>query len=582
MTFAGDFAFAVVAATALLPGCKASSAGTSTGTVATHALSSVGSFEYVIAANSTTTGIDADLAASRADLIILGGDPPNAAPLDRASIDPNGQKLIFGYIDTCEASSYWYPSLFAGGTTPPWFGNPNPGFPGLYTVQYWNPAWEPLLLTKVDELIANGYDGIFLDVLDGSSEWATGNRENNPVYASGVQAMATLLGDIRSHIRQAYPGQTVYLLGNNPTQLAMQFPKDLQNLDAIFNEVAFYGQNPTDGSVSVYEGTANAAYIQSTLAPLYDATGLPVLGNDYPSPLTDDSAVYLSFSFYSALGWTPSVTTPKQTANIFSTGPFLFMATPTNSSVTGDPALTNFLSGGKVLDATLHGGNQGDTFIGGPGQNTIVGGAGNDMIYAHPANAADRGQIIFELSSTIKGAATQPSASISINQQVVVPPTSITAVSGTGTQTLAVDATSYLPISSVVLTVSGTSYGGQADFSNVEIDALSYDGVAISAALATYSNGNDANGYAYSNNGTVSFPASAFTVQSPFPANTSDVIDGKGGMNTVVYRGAHESYTATKEADGTFVVTSSSTAEGPDTLTNIQTLTFSDLQMTLE
>src|SRR3974390_1213760 len=48
-----------------------------------------------------------------------------------------------------------------------------------------------------------------------------------------------------------------------------------------------------------------------------------------------------------------------------------------------------------------------------------------------------------------------------------------------------------------------------------------------------------------------------------FP-NTSDVIDGGGGTNTVVYRGPSSNYTVAKQGDGSYLVTSASTAEGPE------------------
>lgn len=119
-----------------------------------------------------------------------------------------------------EASASTDPSLFVNGTVPSWFGNQNPGYPGLYTVQYWNPAWEPVLFATIDTIIANGYDGIFLDVLGGDTEWSAGNLEGNPVYPNATQAMATLLGDIRNHINTTYPGKTVYLIGNGPGGIA--------------------------------------------------------------------------------------------------------------------------------------------------------------------------------------------------------------------------------------------------------------------------------------------------------------------------------------------------------------------------
>ena len=66
-----------------------------------------------------------------------------------------------------------------------------------------------------------------------------------------------------------------------------------------------------------------------------------------------------------------------------------------------------------------------------------------------------------------------------------------------------------------------------------------------------------------------------------YQSNTSDQIDGGGGTNTVVYRANRSNYTVTKQSDGSYLITSSATAEGPDTLTNIQILQFADQSMNL-
>ena len=78
-----------------------------------------------------------------------------------------------------------------------------------------------------------------------------GNIEGNPVYANAVPAMETLLSDIRNCVNTTYPGKSFYLMGNNPQEIAVANPASLKNLDAIFNETAYYQQSPTKGFVSV-------------------------------------------------------------------------------------------------------------------------------------------------------------------------------------------------------------------------------------------------------------------------------------------------------------------------------------------
>jgi uncharacterized protein (TIGR01370 family) len=510
---------------------------------------------------------------SLADLVTVGNS--NTEVLNKAVVDPTGSKLILGYTDAVEATSYLEPSLFTGSSLPSWFGNQDPGFPGSYSVQYWNPAWETALFATIDETFANGYDGIWIDGLDGDLEWSAGNAEGNPVYPDAVSAMATLMTDIRNHVNTTYPGKTFYLIGNNPTNVATADPSALKSLDVIFNEVAYYQHSGFWGNVA-------AGWITSTLAPVYATAGVPIFGNDYPQPLSDSSASLLSFELYSSVGWIPSVTNPSDTDAIFSTGPFMFTATPGNSTVTGYPNFVNFLSGGLAPNATLTGGDMGDYFIGGPGQNTITGGAGNDTIYAHPANAASKGALLLDLEDALFGTASTPSVSVQLNGNQVIPSTAITALYGsTGTTPQRLQVSVPNSISSVQLTVTNTSYTNSNNTSALYIVDIIYNGVPINLGLGVYSNGQGPP-YPYSGDGTVTFPGSAFAVVPQFPANTSDVIDGGGGTNTVVYRGPSSNYTVTQQSDGSWLVTSAATAEGPDTLTNIQVLQFSDTQTTLQ
>jgi len=542
-------------------------------------LSKVRSFEYVIANTPGTSGINQAIGGSTADLVFLNvcsTDPP----IDRAVADPTGTKLIFGYLDIGEAFACPEPQLFTG-TLPSWFGNPNPGFP-VYTVQYWNPAWLTALEGQIDRNIADGFDGIFIDVLTADEEWSAGNIENNPVYPDATSALATLLGQVRSYITTQYPGKTVYLVGNGPSGIALADPASLQNLDGIFTEYAFFGLAPGNGTISQPLDTTFSAKIASILAPAYASAHVPLFGNDYPSPVGNMADDLESMNFYTSLGWVPSVQSAVQTSAIFSTGPLMFAATPSNPSVTGSTGFINLLSGGIAADATLTGGNQGDTFIGGPGRNTITGGAGNDTFYAHPEYAGYKGRLIVALSAENNGSVTAaPTVAISVGGIPLIPATPVTAPFKASVQVFSANVSTISPVSSLVLTVAGTNYIDAGDNSQIVIQGILYDGVAVNLASGTYSNGADSNGFTYSHNGTVSFAASALPASSPYFATTSDTINGGAGTNTVVYRAPSTNYTLTKQGNGSWIVTSATTAEGPDTLTNIQKITFSDKTVSL-
>ena len=539
-------------------------------------LDQVRSYEYLVSESMGTAGISTIIANSPSDLIIMGGGFTDPA-LDRSVADPAGKKLIFGYICPTEADSWRYPALFSSGSHPSWFGKTNPVFTFMYSVQYWNPAWKALIYSSIDTIVARGYDGIFLDVMDGDSEWAAGNSLGNPAYPNAVQALATLLSDIRSYITSKNLSRPFYLMANNPTQIAIQYPSSLNSLDAIFNEVAYWNSN---GVTSTSIGTGDAQWKSSTIAPLYKASGLPIFGNDYPVPLSDPTTVLPSFQYYSSLGWIPSVANSAASAQIFSTGPFMFTAVSSNATATGTPNFVNYLSGGLTSAATLIGGDQGDYFLGGPGQNTIQGGAGNDVIYAHPASSSQKNLLALS-SYGHNTVGITPTISVLINGKVALPATAITAQEGSGqTQSFEFDTTPYGSITSLVIAAGNESYVDAGHFNNVYISSLAFNGSVIALSSGTYSAYSSVinNQVQLNGNGTATFSASVFQTPSPFLANTSNIIDGGGGFNTAIYRAALANYTISQNPDTSWLITSATTSEGPDTLKNIQLLQFTDAQ----
>jgi endo-alpha-1,4-polygalactosaminidase (GH114 family) len=541
-------------------------------------LSAVQSFEYVIAANLNTAGIEAAIAGSPADLVILGGGVTKG--LNRIQADPSGTKLIFGYVDVAEASAGLNPALFRNGQAPTFLGKVNPGFPGLYSVQYWTDAWKAEVFSNIDALISNGYDGIFLDVLSGDNEWSLGNSLGNTVYSDATPALMTLVGAIRAHVDANGSGRKIYLLGNNPQTIALQSPSVLTKLDAIFNECVFYCQSPTNGAASVYVGKGPAEFIAAKILPLYRNSGLPVFGNDYPAPLTQANSVIMSLDFYSLAGWIPSVTTALQTSAILSGGPFIFTANQVKNKVTGANIGVNYLLGGASTDAVLIGGPKGDFFIGGPGTNTILGGAGDDTIYAHPSSVTGKNKLLLRVAASVIGTATRPSLEIAINGEIVQTATPVLANFGAGTQTIDVDLTRFSSVALIRLTITGASFADKNNFSNFRLLEAVYNGNPVALQSASISNGGIPDSL-FSNNGTVTFDHAALPTGSAFPENTASLIDGGGGKNVVVYRAALANYTISKQADGSYHVTSRATAEGPDTLVNIQTLRFQDQDVSL-
>ena len=50
---------------------------------------------------------------------------------------------------------------------PAWLGAENPAWQGNYRVKYWHAEWQRLILAAVDDVMARGFDGVYLDIVDG-------------------------------------------------------------------------------------------------------------------------------------------------------------------------------------------------------------------------------------------------------------------------------------------------------------------------------------------------------------------------------------------------------------------------------
>jgi hypothetical protein len=538
-------------------------------------LNQVRSYIYAIAAGPGTPGLYASVKNSPIDLVILGGGS-HATRLDRTAIDPSNSKLVFNYIDLTEAATFYAPSLFSNGTRSPILGRPTPGFSDLYSVQYWDPVWRAEVHRQIDLIIGAGYDGVFLDVVTPDA-WVAGNLYGNPIRATALSDLSSLVDDVASYVKAKNLSRPFYLIANNPLALAKAIPSSLSNFDAIFHEWVYWGQPTENGLTSVYKGTQVAQDVINSVSAIYK--NKLVLGDDYPLPLDSNTEVFRSFSLYNSIGWVPSVTKALQDEKIFESGPFLFLATPSNQSVAGAKSFVNFIGGGLATATTLSGGDKDDFFIGGPGTNAISAGGGNDTVYAHPENVVNINLLEISFQGDVKNVPA-PSFSILINGKIAIAGTQLT---GTTTnqqiQTVKIDTTPYGEVNTIEIEAIGTKNVDQNTFSNIFIEGMFYQGQRIDFTKAQFGKFNQSltNGTrALLNGNNVVVTSPILPITLPSFGSTSDIIDGGTGVNTVVYRRASANYSVTNQADGTVLVASTAPGEGPDTLKNIQSLQFTD------
>ncbi len=106
-----------------------------------------------------------------------------ASQISALKDSPGGPKRVLAYMSIGEAEDYrwyWQRSWDANGDgepddgAPAWLGPSNPDWPGNYKVRYWNPAWQRMVYDYVDKILAAGYDGVYLDIVDAYEYWGPG------------------------------------------------------------------------------------------------------------------------------------------------------------------------------------------------------------------------------------------------------------------------------------------------------------------------------------------------------------------------------------------------------------------------
>jgi cysteinyl-tRNA synthetase len=166
---------------------------------------------------------DLDLAAagnSRFDAVITdyaenGHEATRFTPGQIAALQhsPGGAKRVLAYMSIGEAETYrwyWKKAWDANGDgvpdkgAPSWLGGSNPDWLDNYKVRFWQPGWQKLIYgtpqSYLDKIIADGYDGVYLDIIDAYEYWGPGG-EGRPVRASAAQDMVDFVRALAHYAR---------------------------------------------------------------------------------------------------------------------------------------------------------------------------------------------------------------------------------------------------------------------------------------------------------------------------------------------------------------------------------------------
>ena len=184
-----------------------------------------------------------------------------------------GDRKVLCYLSIGEAEdyrSYWKSEW---NTSPPDFlDEANERWKGNYKVKYWDSDWQDIVFgspdSLLDEILALGFDGIYLDIVDAYEYYEDKGREG------AAEEMVEFVTALARYARRRSPGFGVF--PQNAEDLGIRFPEYLKVVDGIGVEDLFYG-NPFPGEVSPDSWTSERI---ETLQQWRDA-GKLVLTVDY-------------------------------------------------------------------------------------------------------------------------------------------------------------------------------------------------------------------------------------------------------------------------------------------------------------
>jgi cysteinyl-tRNA synthetase, unknown class len=178
---------------------------------------------------------------------------------------PSKSKLL-AYLSIGEAETY---RPYWGLTkSKPWLDKENPDWPGNYKVQFWHPAWQKIIFAQIDDIIASGFDGAYLDIVDAYE------------YYKRPYDMIRFVVNIAKYARAKKPG---FLIFPQNADGLLDDPLYLATIDGLGREDWLYGEVEDGEKNAMVSVTASRVRMAKLIA-----AGKPVLSVEYLAPNLKD------------------------------------------------------------------------------------------------------------------------------------------------------------------------------------------------------------------------------------------------------------------------------------------------------
>jgi cysteinyl-tRNA synthetase len=248
---------------------------------AVYDLAPVASFHYQLQNLDVPGASSSPFPLLVTDYSFDGSGATELTPAEVTSLKSGGRKVL-AYLSIGEAETYrfyWQPTWVDQGANDPdrpsWLGPANPQFPDNLKVRFWDPGWQAIIFgtpgaggSYLDRIIAQGFDGAYLDIVDAYEFWGPDGNGERPTAADDMRAFVEALGS--------------YTRATNPS-----FALVPQNGSALVSDPAYLTAISAQGGEDTwYRGDKKQSHFQAeAVVPFFDrvqAAGKAVLLIDYP------------------------------------------------------------------------------------------------------------------------------------------------------------------------------------------------------------------------------------------------------------------------------------------------------------
>ncbi len=165
------------------------------------------------------------------DLAVIDWEEANLSAEHIEGLHKQGKKVV-SYLSIGEAEiyrDYWKNSW--NSHPPEFLEEENPVWKGNFKVYYWDKIWQDIIFSKLDKIVERGYDGVYLDIIDGYYYF-----EEKGV----LHARASMIDFVREISKRAKDvNKEFYIFPQNSPELVAN-PRFMEVIDGIGNESTWY------------------------------------------------------------------------------------------------------------------------------------------------------------------------------------------------------------------------------------------------------------------------------------------------------------------------------------------------------